>query len=130
MSPAQHLAIVTYMDARLETLAFLGLRLGDAQVMRNVGGHVSENALRSLVISERLLRTDAILVIHHSDCGMLTFTDEQLRDRVRDELGHEAHAVAAEMQFLSFGDLAASVRDDLATIAAAPLIPQEIPSTD
>ncbi len=58
---------------------------------------------------------------------MLTFTDEQLRDRVRDELGHEAHAVAAEMQFLSFGDLAASVRDDLATIAASPLIPQEIP---
>ncbi len=58
MSPAQHLAIVTYMDARLETLAFLGLRLGDAQVMRNAGGHVSEDALRSLVISERLLRTD------------------------------------------------------------------------
>jgi carbonic anhydrase len=123
MSPAQHLAIVTYRDARLETLAFLGLRLGDAQVMRNAGGHVSENALRSLVISERLLRTDAILVIHRSDCGMLTFTDEQLRDRVRDELGHEALAVAAEMQFLSFGDLAVSVRDDLATIAASPLIP-------
>jgi carbonic anhydrase len=127
MSPAQHLAIVTCMDARLEPLAFLGLRLGDAHVIRNAGGRVSEDALRSLVISERLLRTDAILVIHHTDCGMLTFTDEQLRNRVRDELGHKAHAVAAEMRFLSFGDLAASVRDDLATIAASPLIPQEIP---
>ncbi len=115
MPPAQRLAIVTCMDARLEPLAFLGLRLGDAHVIRNAGGRVSEDALRSLVISERLLGTDAILVIHHTDCGMLTFTDEQLRDRVRDELGYEAHAVAA------------SVRDDLATIAASPLIPQAIP---
>ncbi|HZC76941.1 MAG TPA: carbonic anhydrase [Ktedonobacterales bacterium] len=127
MPPAQHLAIVTCMDARLEPLAFLGLRLGDAHVFRNAGGRVSEDALRSLVISERLLGSDAILVIHHTDCGMLTFTDEQLRDRVRDELGNEAYAVAAEMQFLPFADLEASVRDDLATIAASPLIPQEIP---
>src|SRR5260370_36492012 len=110
MSPAQHLAIVTYMDARLETLAFLGLRLGDAQVMRNAGGHVSEDALRSLVISERLLRTDAILVIHHTDCGMLTFTDEQQRDRVRDELGHEGPPGAARTPFLSTRELRAHAR--------------------
>src|SRR5260370_27716542 len=92
MSPAQHLAIVTYMDARLETLAFLGLRLGDAQVMRNAGGHVSEDALRSLVISERLLRPDAILVIHHTDCVTLTVTDEPHPGRVADELTHDAPA--------------------------------------
>jgi carbonic anhydrase len=127
MPPARGLVIVTCMDARLEPLAFLGLRLGDAHVIRNAGGRVTEDALRSLVISQRLLGTDAVLVIHHTDCGMLTFTDEQLRDRVRDELGNEAYAVAAGMQFLPFADLAASVRDDLATIAASPLIPQEIP---
>ena len=127
MPPARKLAIVACMDARLEPLAFLGLRLGDAHVIRNAGGRVTEDALRSLVISERLLGTDAILVIHHTDCGMLTFTDDQLRDRVRDDLGHEAHAVATGMSFLPFADLEASVRDDLATLAASPLIPQEIP---
>ena len=127
MPPARHLAIVTCMDARLEPLAFLGLHLGDAHVIRNAGGRVSEDALRSLVISERLLGTDAILVIHHTDCGMLTFTDDQLRDRVRDDLGQEAHAVAAGMEFLPFADLETSVRDDVAIITASPLIPHEIP---
>ena len=127
MPPARHLAIVTCMDARLEPLAFLGLRLGDAHVIRNAGGRVSEDALRSLVISERLLGTDAILVIHHTDCGMLTFTDEQLRDRVQDDLGSAAHAVASGMAFLPFTNLEASVRDDVAILAASPLIPSGIP---
>jgi carbonic anhydrase len=127
MPPARKLAIVACMDARLEPLAFLGLRLGDAHVIRNAGGRVTEDTLRSLVISERLLGTDAILVVHHTDCGMLTFTDDQLRNRVRDELGHEAHEVATRMDFLPFADLQTSVRDDVATIVAAPLIPQEIP---
>ena len=92
MPPTRHLAVVACMDARLEPLAFLGLHLGDAHVIRNAGGRVTEDALRSLVISERLLGTDAILVIHHTDCGMLTFTDEQLRARVQDDLGSEARA--------------------------------------
>ena len=127
MPPARKLAIVACMDARLEPLAFLGLRLGDAHVIRNAGGRVTEDALRSLVISERLLGTDAIVVVHHTDCGMLTFTDDQLRERVRDELGHEAHEVATGMDFLPFADLQTSVRDDVATIVASPLIPQEIP---
>ena len=127
MPPARHLAVVTCMDARLEPLAFLGLHLGDAHVVRNAGGRVTEDALRSLVISERLLGTDAILVIHHTDCGMLTFTDEQLRARVQDDLGTEAHAVASGMAFLPFADLEASVRDDVATLAASPLIPSGIP---
>jgi carbonic anhydrase len=127
MPPAKHLAIITCMDARVEPLRFLGLGLGDAHVIRNAGGRATEDAIRSLVISERLLGTEAILVIHHADCGMLTFTDEQLRARVRDELGSEAGAVAAQTEFLPFSDLAESVRADVATLAASPLIPNDIP---
>lgn len=127
MPPAKHLAIVTCMDARVEPLRFLGLDLGDAHVIRNAGGRATEDAIRSLVISERLLGTEAILVIHHADCGMLTFSDEQLRERVRDELGSEAGAVAAQTAFLPFSDLAESVRADVATLTASPLIPNDIP---
>src|SRR5215207_3908478 len=78
MPPARHVAIVTCMDARLHPEKFLGLEVGDAHVIRNAGGRVSEDALRSLVISEQLLGTTEIVVIHHTDCGMLTFTNEQL----------------------------------------------------
>jgi carbonic anhydrase len=127
MPPAKHLAVVTCMDARVEPLRFLGLDLGDAHVIRNAGGRATEDAIRSLVISERLLGTDAILVIHHADCGMLTFTDEQLRERVRDELGGEAGTIAAQTEFLPFSDLAESVRADVAALAASPLIPNDIP---
>lgn len=127
MPPAQKLAVVTCMDARLEPLAFLGLHLGDTHVIRNAGGRVSEDALRSLVISERLLGTDAILVIHHTDCGMLTFSDDQLRAKVRDDLGETAYQVASAMPFLPFSNVEKSVRDDVAIIAASPLIPDTIP---
>ena len=75
MPPARKLAIVTCMDARVEPLSFLGLRLGDTHVIRNAGGRIEADAIRSLTISERLLGTDAILVIHHTDCGMLTFNN-------------------------------------------------------
>jgi carbonic anhydrase len=126
MPPARKLAIVTCMDARLEPLAFLGLTLGDAHVIRNAGGRVTDDTLRSLAISERLLGTEAILVIHHADCGMLTFSNDQLRDRIKQDLGAAAAAQAARIDFLPFSDLAASVREDIATLKASPLIPPTI----
>src|SRR5262249_61902830 len=86
MPPARQLAVVTCMDARLEPLRFLGLGLGDAHVIRNAGGRVTVGVLRSLAISQRLLGTDTVLVIPHTDCGMLTFTNEQMRERFRAEV--------------------------------------------
>jgi len=127
MPPARHIAIVTCMDARLEPLSFLGLDLGDAHVIRNAGGRVSVEALRSLVISERLLGTDTILVIHHTDCGMLTFSNEQLRERVGQDLGEAARQATEQIDFLPFTDLVASVRADVAAIKKSPLIPPSIP---
>ncbi len=124
--PARKLAVVTCMDARVEPLSFLGLRLGDTHVIRNAGGRVSEDALRSLAISQRLLGTEAILVIHHTDCGMLTFSNGQIRERIKSELGEAAANTAAKIDFLPFSDLAASVRDDIATIKTSPLIPDDI----
>ncbi len=127
MPPARKLAIVACMDARVEPLSALGLNLGDTHVIRNAGGRVSEDALRSLAISERLLGTEAILVIHHTDCGMLTFRNEDIRGRIKSELGDAAAAEAAKIDFLPFSDLAESVRADVATIKASPLIPDSIP---
>jgi carbonic anhydrase len=135
MPPARHIAIVTCMDARLEPLSFLGLELGDAHVIRNAGGRVSMDALRSLVISERLLGTDTILVIHHTDCGMLTFSNEQLRERVGQDLGEVAQQAAQQateqateqIDFLPFTDLVASVRADVEAIKKSPLTPPSIP---
>ncbi|HEY7123436.1 MAG TPA: carbonic anhydrase [Ktedonobacterales bacterium] len=127
MPPARKLAVVTCMDARLEPLAFLGLHLGDAHVIRNAGGRADQDALRSLVISQQLLGTEAVLVIHHTDCGMLTFQNEQLRGILQERLGAAAHKAAAEIDFLPFGDVAQSVRDDVATIKTSPLFPRHIP---
>jgi len=127
MPPARHIAIVTCMDARVEPLSFLGLNLGDAHIIRNAGGRITPDALRSLVISEELLGTDTILVIHHTDCGMLTFGNEQLREKVGRDLGAAAQQAADRIDFLPFTDLAASVRADVETIKSSPLIPQNIP---
>ena len=110
MPPGRQLAIVTCMDARLDPAKFLGLEEGDAHVIRNAGGRAAD-ALRSLVISQQLLGTREVVVVHHTDCGMLTFTDEKLRQKVRDELGAET-----DLAFLAFSDLEQSVRDDVAAI--------------
>lgn len=126
MPPARKLAVVTCMDARLEPLAYLGLNLGDAHVIRNAGGRATEDAIRSLVISQQLLGTEAVLVIHHVDCGMLTFSNEHLRSQLQQTFG-AAGAVANSIDFLPFSDLAASVRADVATLKASPLIPDAIP---
>ena len=114
--PARSLAVVTCMDARLDPARFLGLEEGDAHVIRNAGGIVTDDALRSLVISHHLLGTQEALVIGHTDCGMLTFTDDELRER----LG----ADAAGVDFHAFPDLEERVRQSVAAIRDSPLLPE------
>ncbi len=125
MPPARQLAVLTCMDARLHPGRFLGLGVGDAHVIRNAGGRASEDAIRSLVISQRLLGTNEVLVIHHTDCGMLTFSNENLVARLHQELGVDA----AGWNFLPFTDLEESVRDDVETIRRSELIPDEVQVT-
>jgi carbonic anhydrase len=122
MPPARRVAVLTCMDARLHPARFLGLQEGDAHIIRNAGGRASDDAIRSLVISEQLLGTNTVVVIHHTDCGMLTFSNADLRTKLRQELG----ANADNIDFLPFKDLEQSVRDDVATIKASPLIPDNI----
>ncbi len=122
MPPARQVAVLTCMDARLHPSRFLGLEEGDAHVIRNAGGRASEDAIRSLVISEQLLGTNTIVVIHHTDCGMLTFSNSDLRAKIKQDL----HANADSIDFLPFGNLEQSVRDDVATLKASPLIPDNI----
>jgi carbonic anhydrase len=123
MPPARRVAILTCMDARLDPEKFLGLDIGDAHVIRNAGGRASQDAIRSLVISQRLLGTNEIVVIHHTDCGMLTFRNEDLVAKVRADLG----ADVSGWDFLPFADLEQSVRDDVAALRESPLIPSDIP---
>jgi carbonic anhydrase len=125
MPPARHVAVLTCMDARLDPARFLGLEEGDAHVIRNAGGRADTDAIRSLVISYKLLGTREFLVIHHVDCGMLTFTNDQLRDQLRRDL----NADASNIDFLPFADLDESVRQDVQTLRASPLIPNDIPIT-
>ncbi len=127
MPPARKLAVVACMDARLDPLPFLGLHLGDVHIIRNAGGRATEDSIRSLAISERLLGTDAILVIHHTDCGMLTFANDDIRQKIRADLGDAAYDKATQIDFLPFADLAQSVRDDVAAFKASPLIPDSVP---
>lgn len=120
--PARHLAVLTCMDARLHPETFLGLDVGDAHVIRNAGGRASDDALRSLIISSHLLGTNEYVVIHHTDCGMLSFTNDDLRQKLNDETGADASTI----DFLPFADLEQSVRDDVARIKESPFIPKDI----
>jgi carbonic anhydrase len=126
MPPARKVAILTCMDARIDPAKALGLEEGDAHVIRNAGGRADES-LRSLAISQQLLGTREVVVIHHTDCGMLTFSNDQLRYQIGQELGPAAGDVAAGVDFQPFSDVEQSVRDDIATIRSSPLIPDEIP---
>ncbi len=123
MPPARAVAIVACMDARLHPAKFLGLNEGDAHVIRNAGGRASDDAIRSLIISSRLLGTREFAVVHHTDCGMLTFSNDDLRGKLEAETGSDA----SDIDFLPFGDLEQSVRDDVAAIKASPFIDQDIP---
>jgi len=123
--PRRKLAVLTCMDARIDPLRALGLDAGDAHVVRNAGGRADESAVRSLVVSHRLLGTRAFLVIHHDDCGQATYTNESLRAQLRDDTG----ADASHIDFLPFSDVEESVRDDVRALRASPLIPRDIEIT-
>jgi carbonic anhydrase len=120
--PARKLAVLCCMDARMQPEAFLGLALGDAHLIRNAGGRASDDAIRSLVISTHLLGTREIVVIHHTSCGMMSFSNDDLRAQLRRDLG----ADAAGIDFLPFADLEQSVRDDVQTIRSSRLLPRDI----
>ena len=118
--PARAVAVVTCMDSRLLPSRFLDLAEGDAHVIRNAGGS-ARDALRSLVISQRLLGTCEVAIVKHTECGMLTFTNADLYEQVRQELG----ADASEIDFLPFPSLEEAVRDDLRFLASSPLIAED-----
>ncbi len=122
MPPGRRLVVLTCMDARIDPAKAFGLEEGDAHVVRNAGGRASDDAIRSLVISTHLLGTREILVIHHTDCGMLTFSNEQLREQLRRDLDADASGV----DFLPFTDLDESVRQDVETIRSSPLLPKDL----
>jgi carbonic anhydrase len=122
MPPGRHVAVLVCMDARLDPARFLGLEEGDAHVIRNAGGRASDDAIRSLAISQQLLGTNEVVVIHHTDCGMLTFSNEDLRKKLKQDL----NADAEHIDFLPFKDLEQSVCDDVATIKNSPLLLKNI----
>ena len=118
MPPAKQIAAVVCMDARLETGALLGLAEGDAHVIRNAGGVVTDDVIRSLTISQRLLGTREIMLIHHTDCGMLTFTDSDLKQQILDDTG-----VNPPFDMESFTDVDDDVRQSVGRVKASPYIP-------
>jgi carbonic anhydrase len=119
LPPGKKVAVLACMDARLNPYGVLGLAEGDAHVIRNAGGVVSDDAIRSLAISQNLLGTEEIVLIHHTDCGMLTFTDDELADKLEAETGERP-----EWRAQAFGDLEGDVRDGIAKIKASPFIPR------
>ena len=123
MPPARKVAIVACMDARLTIEPMLGLKTGDAHIIRNAGGVATEDVVRSLIISRHLLGTQEVMVINHTDCGMLTFRDDELRDRLRRETGTLAVVPVA---FHAFRDVQKNVSDQLARLRAHPWIPREM----
>lgn len=124
LPPARRLAVVACMDARLTVEPALGLKTGDAHIIRNAGGIVTDDVLRSLIISHHLLGTQEFVLVNHTDCGMLTFTDGDLRARLRRETGTTSVTPA---RFYAFSDLEANVREQVQAIRSHPWIPPQIP---
>ena len=120
LPPARRVAILACMDARLNPYGLLGLAEGDAHVIRNAGGVVTDDEIRSLAISQRLLGTDEIMLIHHTDCGMLTFRDDDFRQQIQEDTG-----IKPEWAAESFGNLEDDVRQSIARIKASPFIPRK-----
>jgi len=120
LPPARKVAVLACMDARLDVHKILGLDEGEAHVIRNAGGVATDDAIRSLVISQRLLGTEEVILIHHTDCGMLTFTDDQVKAQIQADTGiRPAFALEA------FGDLEGDVRQSIARIEASPFVPRK-----
>ena len=118
--PGRKVAVVACMDARLDPARVLGLEEGDAHVIRNAGGVVTDDEIRSLAISQRLLGTEEIVLIHHTDCGMLTFSDDDFRRSIQEDTG-----IKPEWAAEAFGDLDEDVRQSIARIKASPFIPRK-----
>lgn len=125
LPPNLPLVVVTCIDARVQPARFLGLDVGDAHVVRNAGGRATDDALRSIIISTQLLGTRECMVIHHTDCGMLTFTNDDVRAKLKAETG----ASADDIDFMPFTDVTSSTQDDVRTIRANPLVPQDLEVT-
>jgi carbonic anhydrase len=117
--PARKVAVLACMDARLDPAGILGLEEGDAHVIRNAGGVVTDDALRSLAISQHELGTEEIVLIHHTKCGMQTFTDEEFAQKLEDETGSRP-----EWRAQAFADLEDDVRESIAAIQASPFVPR------
>jgi carbonic anhydrase len=120
LPPASHVAVVACMDARLNVYGILGLKEGEAHVIRNAGGVVTDDEIRSLAISQRLLGTTEVILVHHTDCGMLTFTDDEFKRSIQDETGIKPQWAAE-----AFTDLDEDVRQSVARIKASPFIPHK-----
>jgi carbonic anhydrase len=120
MPPAKHVAVLACMDARLDVHKILGLQEGEAHVIRNAGGVATDDAIRSLVISQRLLGTKEIILIHHSDCGMLTFKDDEVKSQIEKETG-----LRPPFALEAFSSLEADVEQSIARIKASPYIPDK-----
>jgi carbonic anhydrase len=120
LPPSRHLAVVACMDARLNVYAILGLGEGEAHVIRNAGGVVTDDEIRSLTISQRLLGTQEIILIHHTHCGMLTFTDDDFKASIQKDTG-----IKPEWAAEAFADLDEDVRQSIARIKASPFIPHK-----
>ncbi len=120
MPPGKQVAVLACMDARLNVYGMLGLTEGDAHVIRNAGGVVTDDEERSLAISQRLLGTKEVILIHHTDCGMLTFTDDDFKGQIQQDTGIKPHWAAE-----SFKDLDEDVRQSIARIKASPFIPHK-----
>lgn len=117
LAPHRHLAVVACMDSRLDTFAMLGLDIGDAHVIRNAGGVVTDDVIRSLTVSQRKLGTREVVLIHHTDCGSLTFTDDQLRNELLDETG-----LKPTWSPESFNDLDADLRQSMERVQRCPFL--------
>jgi carbonic anhydrase len=124
LPPARKLAIVACMDARMSVESMLGLKTGEAHIIRNAGGIVSEDTLRSLLISHYLLGTQEFMVINHTDCGMLTFRDEDLRTRLQQSTGT---AVVTPAHFYAFQDVVENVQRQIQKVQSHPWVPRHVP---
>jgi carbonic anhydrase len=120
LPPSKHVAVVACMDARLNVYAILGLQEGEAHVIRNAGGVITDDEIRSLTISQRLLGTQEIILIHHTDCGMLTFTDDAFKTSIQQDTG-----IKPEWAAEAFPDLDEDVRQSINRIKASPFIPHK-----